>query len=465
MLTSSLACGAGGFQAEKVDETYVVGSRSQYRCRQHETKPVDIQTEHPGKQVKTGGNMSDLSATSRKAVLAVMIISVVLLFGSMTPPLLAYIMYSYPGEPVMLLLQIPAFVGMIVSFLVGPLAMRINLKWLMVVTALSSLVYFCIFAYVGADGPFAMLLFAAGMVGICQGAAMVLTSSILGAYVFDPGRRANFIAISTALLNGGAAVINIIGGVIAAGNGGANWPYAYFLGLLIIPALIVFCIMMPRQPDAVEAGKAGNGGPSGHGGPIPAGFIPLKAFLLIGMSTMVFLGVAVLLLNVGNYIVDELKIGTSAEAGLANALFTILGVIAGFSFPLIVKFTKNLTVPIGYAVCAVGLACLAFANTSIIGIFVGACLCGFGLTAAIPFVLGHLMVITPPRWIPVALSINIGGMNMAMTFNPNIMGGASQLLNGTIESQFLIGTVLVAIGVLCAIVLLVLWKNPAPAAS
>ena len=409
--------------------------------------------------------MSGLSATSRKAVLAAMIISVVLLFGSMTPPLLAYIMYSYPGEPVMLLLQIPAFVGMIVSFLVGPLAMRINMKWLMITAALSALVYFCIFAFVGANGPFTMLLFAAGIVGICQGAAMVLTSSIFGAYVVDPSQRANFVAISIALTNGGAAVVNIVGGIIAAGNGGANWPYAYFLGIAIIPALIVFWILMPRQPDPVEADKTGTGGPPEHGAgsPAPTGFIPLKAFLLIGMGTMVFLGVAVLLLNVGNYVVDELKVGTSAESGLANALFTILGVAAGFSFPLIVKFTRNMTAPIGYAICAAGLACLVFANTSIIGIFVGACLCGFGLNFAMPFVVGQVMAITPPRWIPVAVSINMGGMNMMMTFNPNIMGGASRLLNGTIESQILIGSVLVAVGVLCAIVLCVFWKNPAQA--
>ena len=408
--------------------------------------------------------MSGLSETSRKAVLAAMIISVVLLFGSMTPPLLAYIMYSYPGEPVMLLLQIPAFVGMIVSFLVGPLAMRVNMKWIMIVTAFSALVYFSIFSFVGANGPFTLLLFAAGIVGICQGAAMVLTSSIFGAYVADPGQRANFVAISIALMNGGAAVINIVGGIIAAGNGGANWPYSYYLGIVILPALIIFWVLMPRQPDPVEAGTTGTGGSPEHGkgGPAPTGFIPLKAFLLIGMGTLVFLGVAVLLLNVGNYIVDELKIGTSAQSGLANALFTILGVAAGFSFPVIVKYTKNLTAPIGYAICASGLACLVFANTSIIGIFVGSCLCGFGLTFAMPFVVGQVMAITPPRWIPVAVSINMGGMNMAMTFNPNIMGGASKLLNGTIESQLLLGTGLLVFCVLCAIILFVIWKTPAP---
>ena len=410
--------------------------------------------------------MTDLSATSRKAVLAVMIISVVLLFGSMTPPLLAYVMYAYPGEPVMLLLQIPSFVGMIVSFLIGPLAMRINLKWLMIVAALSALVYFSIFAFVGSNGPFVMLLIAAGIVGICQGSGMVLTSSIFGAYISNPAQRANFVAISSALLNGGAAVVNIVGGVIAAGNDGANWPKAYFLGVLIIPALIIFWIMMPKQPDSLDAGKTGSGGGDhGHGVPAPSGFIPLKAFLIIGMGTLVFLGVAVLLLNVGKYVVDELKIGTSAEAGLANALFTILGVIAGFSFPFLVKCTKSTTVAIGYAICAAGLACLVFANTSILGIFVGASLCGFGSNIAMPFVVGQVMAITPQRWIPVALSINMGGMNMAMTFNPNIMGGASKLLNGTIESQLIIGTVFVAIGMLCAIVLCVLWKNPAKAVS
>jgi len=411
--------------------------------------------------------MKGMSAISKKATLAVLVISSVLLFGSMTAPLLEYISNSFPditpGSEYSIL-TVPALVAMFVSFAIGPLALKVNLKYLMVVTALAALAYFLIFALAG-DSNFNLLLVGAGIVGVCQGAAMVLTSSILGAYVVDPGQRANFVAISGAIMNGGAAIVNVVGGVIAAGNDGANWPNAYWLGVLIIPALIVFWFLMPKQPDAPEgapSGLSGEGEPAGS--PQSSGGIPFKVWLIIGLGLIVSLGMASFLLNVGKYVVGELQIGTSAEAGIANSLFTIFGVIAGFSFAFVVRGLKNWIAPIGYAIGGVGLAVMVFMNSSIMGIFIGASLCGLGFNIAMPYVMGQMMAITPPRLIPVVMSVNMGIMNLCFFGVPYILGFASAPFGGTIASQLLIGTVLVAIAVVLGILLFVFWKAPAPAA-
>jgi MFS family permease len=415
--------------------------------------------------------MSGLSPASKKAVIATMVISLVLLFASMTAPLLSYIGYAYPNDNPYLIVQIPAFVGMLVSFAVGPLAMKVNLKWLMVASAVTAFIYFAIFALVGSNGPFIALVIGAGIVGVCQGAAMVLTSSIFGAYVVDPLQRANFVAISGALMNGGAAVVNVVGGIIAAGGtpAGSNWPIAYYLGILILPALIVFFIMMPMRPDAPgEAG--GEGGPGGP--PAATGFIPVRVFLIIGLGLIVTLGMAVFLLNVGMYIEGELgasgllkglsgENASSTDAGLANSLFTIFGVIAGFSFPVIVKFLKAWIAPIGYFIGGLGLFVLVFMKTSIIGVLAGACLCGLGFNIAMPFVMGQILALTPPRWVPVAMSINMGIMNLMFTFVPNIMGGLGGLFDGTLATQILIGGVFVMVAVVLAVFLFVFAKAPA----
>ena len=424
--------------------------------------------------------MKGLSAVSKKAVIATMVISLVLLFGSMTAPLLSYIGRSaaYQTENIYLILQVPAFVGMIVSFAVGPLAMKINLKWLMVACAISALIYFLIFALVGSNGPFIVLLIGAAIVGICQGAAMVLTSSIFGAYVLDPDQRANFVAISGALLNGGAAVVNVVGGIIASGNDGANWPNAYWLGLLIIPCLIIYWIMMPKAPDPVDAPTGAPGEGDMPAGPPPAtGFIPLKVWLIIAMGTIIFLGMAPFLMNVGLYIEGELgapvDLGglgfgyTSVQAGLANSLFTILGVLAGFSFPFVVRFLKSFIAPIGYAIAAVGLYFVFAFQSNITLIFIGAGMCGFGFNIAMPYVMGQMMAITPPRWIPVAMSINMGVMNLGMTFAPNIMGAIGSMIpasitEGRVAAQLFAGVFFIIAGIVIAIFLLILWKNKAP---
>ncbi|MDR2957398.1 MAG: hypothetical protein LBU61_04345, partial [Coriobacteriales bacterium] len=128
-----------------------------------------------------------LNPTSKKAVIATLAISLVLIISSMTPPLLGYIMRTYPPPEynVFLLVQVPAFVGMVVSFIAGPLALKINMKTLMAISATALFVYFMIFAFFGTTS-FTALLIAVVIIGITRGSAMVLTSSIFGLYVSDP---------------------------------------------------------------------------------------------------------------------------------------------------------------------------------------------------------------------------------------------------------------------------------------
>jgi len=404
-----------------------------------------------------------LNPTSKKAVTAALIISLVLLFGSMTPPLLGYIFRSYPPPEYnpMLLLQIPAFVGMIVSFIIGPLALKVNLKILVAISAVAALVYFLIFLFVGSDN-FTALMIAAVFMGITQGAAFVLPGAIFGAYIADPAQRANFVAIAGALLNGGAAVVNIIGGIIAAQAEGINWNNAYWLGLLIIPALVIFWILMPWAPDAEEAAE---GEVEGAGMPaqVTEGGIPPKVFMIIGMAALAFLGMAVFLLNVGTYITEELGAGlgygyTTTESGLANSIFTIFGVAAGFTFPIIIKFLKNWVAAIGYVLGACGLFVIMTFQDSIFLIYAGAGLCGYGFNIALPFVMGQIMAITPPRWIPVALSLNMGFMNLGMTFAPNIFGALGGMIDEFIASQLFIAIFFVLAAAVLAVLLFVVMK-------
>lgn len=408
-----------------------------------------------------------LSATNKKAVIATLIISLVLLFGSMTAPLLGYIMMSYPDENVFLILQVPAFVGMIVSFLMGPLAMKVNLKYLMAIAALTAFIYFMIFALVG-SGNFMALVIGAGVVGICQGAGMVLTSSIFGQYVADPDQRANFVAISGALLNGGGAVVNVVGGIIAAANGGINWNNAYWLGLLVIPCLVVFWIMMPKAPvyDDVPAG-----GPGGHGGPggppmIGAqGGIPLKVWLIIAMGLIGSMGMAAFLLNVGTYITVELApYGyTSVESGMANSLWTILGVVAGFSFPFIVRVLKAWIVPIAYVGGAIGFFFIMTFQSNIALIYVGAGMAGLFLNIAMPYVMGRMMALTPIKYIPIVMSLNMGAMNLCFTFAPTVLAIAAAPMGGLFSQQIFIGVILLGAVAVISFFLFVLWKDKEPA--
>jgi MFS family permease len=371
-------------------------------------------------------------STSKKAAAALLIISFVIMFASMTSPLLAYIMQSYPEvdqSTAMRILTLPALVGLFVSFAVGPIATKFNKKLLLIVSIGCSLIYFVIFAVIGGSGPFYMLLAAAGIAGLSQGSALILTSSIIGEFI-EAAKRATLIAVSGAVMSGGAALVNLTGGVIAAGNGGANWPYAYYLGVLIVPAMILFWIVMPDKPDAADPGTGGFGDPGAEAG---RGGIPFKAILIILLSIVFFVCVMGFLLNISIYVITEYKLGTSAQSGLANSLFTMLGIAAGFAFALLVKVFRKWIVFAGYALCAIGLFLIMYIHTSLAGVYAGTSLMGFGFGMANPYLVSQLIGITPPRLVPITVSLQMGGSNLGMFFALDILNFLGKFVGGGLQ--------------------------------
>jgi len=399
-------------------------------------------------------------STSQKAGTAVLIISFVLMLAGMTSPLLAYIMKSYPEiDPgtAMRVLTLPALIALIISFAVGPIATKINKKLLLIFSSGCVLIYFAVFAVVGSNGPFSMLLVAAGIVGICQGSGLTLISSIIGEFI-EGAKRATVIALSMAMMNGGGAIISLLGGVIAAGNDGANWPYAYYLGILVIPAMILFWIIMPWKPDAAAVVHGDMAAAAKSGG------IPIRAMLMILLAAVFFICIASFMLNVSIYVISEYELGTSVESGLANSLFTILGIVAGFSFALFAKVFRKWIVFTGFAITTLGLLMMVLINTSLVGIYVGAALMGLGFGLANPYLMAQIIGVTPPRLVPIALSLMAGGVNLCMFFTMDILGFLSRFTGGGLKGILTASTIIAAICTVLSIFLFVFTRVTQPAA-
>ena len=196
-----------------------------------------------------------MSTTQKKAIASVYILTPFVMMINLTSALIAYIIVSYPGvssSTVTSLLTVPSLIGLGVSLITGPLALKINKKYLMLFVGACGLAYFAIFALVGSNGPFSMLMFAACLAGVCRGAAMTLSTSIISEYA-PAEKRATLMAVNPAMINGVYAIANVACGAIAALNGGADWNNAYFVGFIILPALIAFAILMPKQSAAPAA--------------------------------------------------------------------------------------------------------------------------------------------------------------------------------------------------------------------
>jgi hypothetical protein len=96
--------------------------------------------------------------TQKRAVLAICIISFVRQLYMVTNTTIAYIINSYAGREspltVQQLVSMPAIFGLIMSFLIGPIAMKANKKMLTLITVGMVLAYCGLFAIIGHKGPF-----------------------------------------------------------------------------------------------------------------------------------------------------------------------------------------------------------------------------------------------------------------------------------------------------------------------
>jgi hypothetical protein len=277
-------------------------------------------------------------------------------------------------------------------------------------------------------------------------------------------KSANYVAISLALMNGGGALMAILGGAIAAGNGGANWPYAYYLGALLIPAIIAFGVIMPKKPDGAEAAPqaAHEAGPGAA--PAPAGKekLPPRDIAIGVLAIFSSVCICGFLFYISVYIVNEFKLGTSVEAGIANSIFTIAGLVTGFTYAIWAKLFKKLLIVVSFGLVTLALFCMMTFTTTLFGAFAAALLLGWGFNMMNPYIMGFIMQITPPRLAPVGISFLMAGANVGMFVAIYVLNFLSGLLGGGLKNVLLICTVGMA---LCTVVAFFVYRTKEPAAA
>jgi MFS family permease len=378
--------------------------------------------------------------TRNRALVAIYSISFVLLLHGLTATTIAYIIDSFPHLPpasVQQIMSLPSMFALIVSLILGPLTLKINKKYLTIFTAFMLLIYFAIFSFVGSKS-IAPLLAATVFAGVAQGAAVTLISSMIGDYV-GAEKSASYVAAGMAMLNGGVALMAIAGGAIAARNGGAAWPQAYYLGVILIPAIIVFGILMPKKPDAPEReGRAAVSGDASPHGTAEKGKLPFRVIGIGILSLFAFVCIGGFVFYVSVYIVNEYKLGTSVEAGIANSIFTITGIVTGFTYGIWAKLFRKMLMVVAYGVVVLSLFCMMTFTSTLFGAFAAALLMGWGFNIITPCSVAFIMGISPSRLAPAGISIFIAGVNLGFSISIYVLSFLSGLLGGGMTNVLLI---------------------------
>lgn len=384
----------------------------------------------------------------KKAVIALACASFVSCLYAATQTLLAYIGVSYPdvaSTSVTSLLSVPSLASVPASIIVGILAVKLDKKKLLLVFMIFGAIHMGIFAVVGSNGPFAMLMLASIFAGVWCGSYISLQGGLINDYV-APEKSASTFALLSATMNGGMALGNIVFGAVGSKNGGANWSHPYYIGVVLFVLFIAaVVIMMPKAAKGIaeDSDKKEKESLS------LKGWNPCRVILLTLLSMIVSMGVCGFSYNVSSYIVTEYQLGTGAEVGIASALMTVSGVVTGMTFAFWQKLFKRWIATCGFIFMIIGFVAMRFVTGSLLGIFATAILVGLGSNLANPFIMSKIMANSPPRLVSLVISISSAVINMALFALPYIHSVVGPMLGGGIA-----GVVMATMVILCVALIL-----------
>jgi len=227
----------------------------------------------------------------------------------------------------------------------------------------------------------------------------------------------------------------------------------------------LFWIIMPDKPDTVNAAP---GAPKAADGRKESLFqlwrgVPAQAIRMVILGSVIFVCITGFRLNVSIYVISEHQLGTSVEAGLASSLSTVFGIAAGFTFAFLFKLFKKWIAFTGYALTAIGLFIIAFVTPSLASVYAGTCLMGFGFSMANPYLMGQIINVTPPRLVPVAISLLAGGVNLGMFLTMDILGFLGRFVGGGLKGVLVVAAIGASICTVVSIFMFVINRKVQPA--
>lgn len=358
-----------------------------------------------------------LSPKQKKLALAINVYMTTFLMFYITTSVKAYIGQFYPEVPdtlVTSLISLPTICGLIAAVLVGPISMKFSKIKLMVFAMASMGVYGLIMFWAGVThAAFGWLVFATVIAGIGQGLFAPLANTLISEN-FISDDRAKTIARYNVWENCGAFVILMVSGRIAAGNDGANWPYAYLLSIACFATTLFFFIMV-KKADVHEKEVAPEVLAQQSADKVRLKDIPTKLIVYIVAIALIhcfyYVGINSYYLNVSNYIITEHGLGSSVQSGNAGSIVRGVLVVSTFIFPIWEKVLKKWMIPFGYFVPLVGLFLMYKFTDSLFGIYACATCVAIGTSIVHASFYSKATTQVPLRIVPLAISIMWGIAN------------------------------------------------------
>lgn len=359
--------------------------------------------------------------------------------SNLTLGVLAYIMQSYPDVPATTVSQIaatPALVATVYAFFVGALHKKFPAKYLILFAQVCVFLYGMVFLFFGGVAPIAVLVVAAGLIGINQGSCNTLLAVILPEACPDEGKRGSILGICNAVMSLGGVIMVNVGSALAVDR----WQNAYIAFFAVAACIVLQVLFLPK--GALQSTEAADAEEKTEKS---SAKLPAKAWLIAIHYFFFFLALYVFGLNVSEYVITTHQLGGAVEAGLATSMITVGGVVAGALFGVYAKYLKRFTVPVLMGLCVVGLVLPIVVTTSIMAIYICGFLLGFAMMGCTPYIITYLAKVAPGEAYSKALSVYSGFMNAGMVVAVSVLAFLTQIFFGDgayVPGKFVVGAVM-----------------------
>lgn len=251
---------------------------------------------------------------------------------------------------------------------------------------------------------------------------------------YDGDMRNKMLGYQAAVQSLGQALTTFVAGILV----NYNWHYAFSIYFLAIVSFVLFLIYIPdvkadEKEDASE--KVGQS---------------INSFVIIQSIVLMFSFVLLMAIFLkASALVQEKGMSNSGLLGTALSVQTLVGFLASFFYGNIVKYTKEYTLTICYAILAIGFVMASFA-TNMIMLTVVLAIMGIGSAMFLPYSFGIIMERAPENSANLAVSVAMVGTNLGCVISPYVLAFIGKEFNNSTASFSLL-----ACGVLFGILAIV----------
>lgn len=254
-------------------------------------------------------------------------------------------------------------------------------------------------------------------------------------------KQASMLGYGTMAMSLGGILFQTLGGVFAA----KAWNITFYAHVLFAISLVM-SFFIPKEPElTAEEKEAMKNAPSEKmSNKI---WVPAIVMFLFNMVNMPMMMNASMLFEVRD---------AGGAVAAANALngYTIAGIIAGLVFGKVFGALKSKTIPVSFAICAVGAIVVYFGQTALI-MGLGMALIGFGFNTITPAFMALVGMVTPPSTVGKGTSVLIAAMNLG-----GFISSFWLILLASIFGESLMSTLITEIVIVLIIAVVFVFYNP-----